>query len=119
MIRADCNIKRVIESSGSSEFMDKKPVEWSLYLIRTHKGSLYTGITTDVSRRFLEHQSGGPKAAKSLKGKGPLLLEFQIDVGGHSSALKLEYKVKKLTKNKKEQLLKSTVLLTEMFPDLF
>jgi putative endonuclease len=99
--------------------MEEKQVIWSLYLIRTNNGSLYTGITTDVSRRFLEHQSGGLKAAKSLKGKGPLLLEFQIEVGDHSSALKLEYKVKKLHKNKKEQLLKSSELLTDLFPDLF
>jgi putative endonuclease len=99
--------------------MERKQVTWSLYLIRTNKESLYTGITTDVLRRFSEHQSGGIKAAKSLKGKGPLSLEFQIEVGDHSSALKLEYKVKKLSKSKKEQLLKSPDLLTDLFPDLF
>lgn len=99
--------------------MDRNQAIWSLYLVRTNKKSLYTGITTDVSRRFSEHQGGGVKAAKSLKGKGPLLLEFQIEVGDRSSALKLEYKVKRLSKNKKEQLLKTPSLLIEMFPDLF
>tara|TARA_B100000446_G_C10551762_1_gene340709 strand:- start:2957 stop:3271 length:315 start_codon:yes stop_codon:yes gene_type:complete len=99
--------------------MNRKRVTWSLYLIRTNKESLYTGITTNVLRRFAEHQGGGVKAAKSLKGKGPLSLEFQIEVGDRSSALKLEYKVKRLSKNKKEQLLKTPNLLTEMFPDLF
>lgn len=98
--------------------MTKQIVTWSLYLIRTRKGSLYTGITTDVVRRFSEHQAGGIKAAKSLKGKGPLLLEFQIDVGGHSAALKLECKVKRLVKSKKEQLLKEPELLVRMFPEL-
>jgi putative endonuclease len=96
----------------------KQDATWSLYLIRTNKGSLYTGITTDVVRRFTEHQAGGIKAAKFLKGKGPLLLEFQIDVGDQSAALKLEYKVKRLVKSKKEQLLKEPNLLTVMFPDL-
>lgn len=98
--------------------MTKKIITWSLYLIRTRKGSLYTGITTDVARRFTEHQGGGIKAAKSLKGKGPLLLEFNIEVGDHSAALKLEYKVKRLVKSKKEQLLKEPKLLTVLFPEL-
>jgi putative endonuclease len=99
--------------------MEKKQIVWSLYLIRMNSASLYTGISTDVLRRFSEHQSGGAKAAKSLKGKGPLTLEFQIEVGDRSSALKLEYKVKRLSKNKKEQLLKTPNLLTDLFPDLF
>ncbi|MBN4078167.1 GIY-YIG nuclease family protein, partial [Nitrospina gracilis] len=42
---------------------------WHLYLIRTKLGHLYTGITQDVQRRFKEHEEGGVKAAKSLKGK--------------------------------------------------
>lgn len=91
---------------------------WSLYLVRTYKGSLYTGITTDVMRRFSEHQSGGNKAAKALKGKGPLSLELHIEVGDHSAALQLEYKVKRLAKRKKEQLLKTPSLLVTLFPDL-
>ena len=98
--------------------MTKENVVWSLYLVRTYKGSLYTGITTDVIRRFSEHQSGGIKAAKSLKGKGPLSLEFHVEVGGHSAALKLEYKVKRLAKSKKEQLMQNPSLLTTLFPEL-
>jgi putative endonuclease len=98
--------------------MLKKPAIWSLYLVRTNSGALYTGITTDVARRFSEHQAGGIKAAKSLKGKGPLVLELQVEVGDHSRALKLEYKVKKLSKNKKEELLNTPELLAERFPNL-
>lgn len=81
-----------------------KPL-WFLYLIRTRSGMLYTGITTDVERRFLEHQTGGNKGARFLKGKGPLALEFSIEVGDHSTALKSEYKMKKLSKLKKEQII--------------
>lgn len=98
--------------------MADKSITWSLYLIRTDKGALYTGITTEVSRRFAEHQAGGAKAAKSLKGKGPLILEFQIAVGSHSSALKLEYQVKRLAKAKKEQIVKDRQLLPILFPEL-
>lgn len=97
--------------------MTKQVSSWSLYLIRMNKGSLYTGITTDVVRRFSEHQGGGIKAAKFLKGKGPLLLEFQIEVGDQSTALKLEYKVKRLLKSKKEQLIKSPDTFAEIFSE--
>ena len=31
---------------------------WYVYIIRATDQSLYTGITTDVERRFAEHQSG-------------------------------------------------------------
>ena len=92
---------------------------WFIYLIRTHKGSLYTGITTDVERRFTEHEAGGIKGAKSLKGKGPLTLTFYTKVGDRSSALKLEYKVKRLAKSKKEQVILGSILLHDLFPELF
>ena len=81
-----------------------KPL-WFLYMIRTHSGMLYTGITTDVKRRFLEHQAGGNKSARFLKGKGPLILVFSVEVGDQSTALKCEYKMKKLSRSKKEQII--------------
>ena len=35
-------------------------VMWYLYIIRCGDDTLYTGITTDVARRFGEHECGGP-----------------------------------------------------------
>lgn len=85
---------------------------WSVYLIRTAAGSLYTGITCDVERRFAEHQSGGPKAAKALRGRGPLSLVFQQPVADKSEALKLEMQIKKWPKQKKEALIAGSVGLS-------
>ncbi|WP_346836942.1 GIY-YIG nuclease family protein [Microbulbifer sp. SAOS-129_SWC] len=79
--------------------------EWFVYLIRTNRGTLYTGITRDVERRFEEHSSGGPKAAKALRGRGPLTLEFHCAVADKSAALKLEMEIKKWPKKKKEALI--------------
>jgi putative endonuclease len=87
---------------------DSKSLLWHLYMIRTNKGHLYTGITQDVPRRFKEHQEGGKKAAKYLRGKGPLKLVFQQEIGSRSSALKAESALKKLPKLKKEDLAKNT-----------
>lgn len=75
---------------------------WYLYLIRTLDNRLYTGITTDVVRRFSEHQTG--KGAKALRGKGELSLAFSREVGDRSLALRLEYRIKQLTKAQKEKL---------------
>lgn len=78
---------------------------WHLYLIRNKLNQLYCGITTDVARRFLEHSSSSKKGAKALKGKAPLTLEFQIEIGTKSDASRLEAKVKKLKKIQKEELI--------------
>tara|TARA_B110000858_G_scaffold49124_1_gene56648 strand:+ start:20841 stop:21161 length:321 start_codon:yes stop_codon:yes gene_type:complete len=91
-------------------------VEWSLYLIRTAAGSLYTGVTTDVCRRFEEHENKDQKnkGAKALRGKGPLKLVFEIEVGNRSDALKLEYRVKQLSRADKERLLVLGIKLEEL-----
>ncbi|MBN1128458.1 MAG: GIY-YIG nuclease family protein, partial [Chitinispirillaceae bacterium] len=47
---------------------------WYLYIIRCRDRSLYTGIATDVGRRFGDHAGGSARCAKYLRGKGPLML---------------------------------------------
>lgn len=80
---------------------------WYLYLVRCANGHLYTGVTTDVARRFSEHQSGGIKSAKYLRGKGPLTLMYQEQVGCHGDALRREIAVKKLSRAQKLVLIES------------
>jgi putative endonuclease len=77
---------------------------WNLYIIRCKDGSLYAGISIDVKRRFEEQQSGSNKCAKYLRGRGPLKIVWKKKVGDKSSALRMERKVKKLSKIKKEML---------------
>ncbi|VXD06257.1 MULTISPECIES: GIY-YIG nuclease family protein [Serratia] len=77
-------------------------VIWHLYILRMPGGMLYTGITTDVARRIAQHQAG--KGAKALRGKGELELVFHCQAGDRSTALKLEYRVKQLSKKQKENL---------------
>jgi len=95
---------------------NEEAAQWSLYLIRTAQASLYTGVTTDVQRRFAEHENRDKKnkGAKALRGKGPLKLVFKIAVGNRSDALKLEYKVKKLSRTDKQRLISRTSKLEEL-----
>ena len=81
--------------------------DWYLYLIRCHNGSLYTGITTNVARRFAEHQGKKDAGAKYLRGREPLVLVFQKKLGSRSQALGVESKVKKLSKARKEELIRT------------
>ncbi len=76
---------------------------WSVYLLRCGDGSLYTGIATDVSRRVAEHREG-EKGAKYLRGRGPLDLIYQQEIGDRSLAAKIEHRVKRFPKAYKEDL---------------
>jgi putative endonuclease len=89
-------------------------LDWHLYLVRSHDGSLYTGITTDVARRFAEHQGNGDTGAKYLRGRRPLVLVFQKKLGGRSLALGVESKVKKLSKARKEELIRDNTHIDEI-----
>lgn len=76
---------------------------WYLYILRCRDGSLYTGITTDIPRRFAAHQEG--KGAKYTRGRGPLELVYQEVCGTHSAALRRELEIKSLPRQKKLALL--------------
>lgn len=85
-----------------------------MYLVRCRDGSLYTGITTDVARRFAEHRENKGAGAKYLRGRGPLTLVFQKKMGSRSLALAVESKVKRLAKPRKEELIRSGALIEEI-----
>ena len=76
---------------------------WYLYILRCKDGTLYTGITTDVDKRFAAHTAG--KGAKYTRGRGPLVLLYRETCGDHSAALKREAEMKKLTRQEKEAFL--------------
>ena len=77
---------------------------FSVYLVRCRDGSLYTGIATDVSRRIAEHKDG-TKGAKYLRGKGPLTLIYQQEIGDRSLASKIESRIKRLSSAEKSDVI--------------
>ena len=76
---------------------------WEVYIIRTQDGKLYTGISTDVERRFAEHQSG-KKGARFFHLSPPDKIVYREKVSGRSEALKRERKIKSMTKKEKNSL---------------
>jgi DNA-binding protein HU-beta len=72
---------------------------WFIYLLECADGSLYTGITIDVTARFITHQSG--KGARYTRSHKPLRLLASAPVGPKSEALKAELAIKRLSKEQK------------------
>lgn len=72
-----------------------------IYIIRTERNTLYTGITTDIKRRLREHLGligGGAKYTRSNK---PVSLEALWSCPDRSSASRLEARIKKLSRSEK------------------
>lgn len=89
--------------------------DWYVYMVRCRYGSLYTGIATDVERRFAEHQDN--RGAKYLRGRGPLALVFKQRIGPKEQALKVEQNIKRLPRHAKKQLLQTGTGLEELIAD--
>ena len=77
---------------------------WSLYIVKCHDESLYTGITTDISRRLKEHNN--KKGAFYTQNKTPVELVYQEALPNQSEARKREAAIKRLTREAKFALIK-------------
>lgn len=76
---------------------------WYVYMLRCEDNSIYTGIAKNYEKRFKEHLDG--VGAKYTKSRKPIKIEKTFQCFTRSEASKLEYKIKKLTKIKKEKLI--------------
>lgn len=77
---------------------------WYVYIIRTDDDQLYTGITTDIQRRWQEHDRGRA-GARYFRGRTPkqlCLLETHPD---RSSATRREIAIKRLSRTEKLKLI--------------
>jgi len=79
-------------------------LSYFVYIVKCSDKSLYTGITTDISRRILEHNSSD-KGAKYTSLRRPVELVYSEASENRSSASKREYEIKKMTKLKKLELI--------------
>ena len=86
--------------------MGEEKGAWYLYILRCGDNTLYTGITTDVEKRFAAHCVG--RGAKYTRGRGPLVLVYRELCGTHSDALKREMEVKSMRRDQKEMLIRQT-----------
>ena len=75
------------------------------YILRCADNSLYTGITTNPERRFLQHCGKKSGGAKYTASHPPIRMEAVWHAPNHPAAARLEYQIKTLTKQQKEQMI--------------
>ncbi len=79
---------------------------WFVYMLRCSDNSLYTGVTTDVERRIIEHNAK-KSVTKYTRVRQPVEVAYQEKAESRSEACKREAQLKKLTKKEKEILVGS------------
>lgn len=79
------------------------------YILRCGDDSLYCGQTNNLKRRIKEHNFDKNKSAKYLRGRTPVKLVYFEKYKTLQEAMRREFQVKKLTKLKKEVLIKSAL----------
>lgn len=73
---------------------------WYVYMLRCRSGKLYTGVTTDLERRWREH-NGSKVGAKYTRADPPEALVYSETHADRSSACKREAAIKKLPRRAK------------------
>jgi len=76
-------------------------MSWHVYILRCADNSLYTGITTDLSRRIKEHNGDNKKGARYTRARRPVSLVYQEDCDNRSQASHREYELKQLSRQQK------------------
>ena len=88
---------------------------WYVYLVRCSDSSLYCGITKNLEKRVRDHNDN--KGAKYTRSRRPVKLVWSVDVADRSEASKVEYKIKRLSKLKKEKLVSKVHNIFDLFPN--
>ncbi len=78
---------------------------YTVYILRTSKNTLYTGITNNLKKRLKVHASKTKKSSKYVRSFESFTLVYTEKLNNKSEALKRELEIKKLTKIKKEALI--------------
>lgn len=73
---------------------------WYLYVVRCIDDTLYTGVTTNITRRINEHNTN-QRGAKYTRTRRPVELVFCLGFKNRSLAQKAEHRFKKLTREQK------------------
>ncbi|MDP3917785.1 MAG: GIY-YIG nuclease family protein [Candidatus Woesebacteria bacterium] len=82
---------------------------YTVYILRTSKNTLYTGISNNLEKRLKEHREKGKRSAKYMKVFDSFKLVHTKNYQTRSEALKREAKIKKLTKGQKEVIISISI----------
>jgi putative endonuclease len=85
-----------------------------VYMLRCRDGSLYTGWTTDLTRRLARHSAG--KASRYTASRLPVELAFVLPREDRRAAMREELRIKRLSRRQKLALVAESPLRTGSFP---
>ena len=103
LIGLDLNLSPRKPGSVELDFI----VNWQVYMIVCTDESLYTGISTDAARRFVQHAAG--TGAKYFRGHTPIRLVYLEEEHDRGTASRREAEIKKLRPVEKRRLLTSAL----------
>ncbi|TKB08997.1 GIY-YIG nuclease family protein [Desulforhopalus sp. IMCC35007] len=83
------------------------PQNWFVYIVCCSDNSLYTGVTTDVTRRLHEHNNTA-RGAKYTRCRRPVTLVYFEQQESRHSACKREYAIKHMRPELKKQLIQAS-----------
>lgn len=72
---------------------------WHVYVLRCANGSLYTGMTNDVTRRLAAHNAG--RGARYTRSFGPVTLVWSERLPTRGAALRREAQIKAMSRRQK------------------
>ncbi len=75
-----------------------------LYILKCADKTLYTGITVDLERRLVEHNSS-KLGARYTKPRRPVKIIYSRRFRNRSNAMKEEARIKKLSREEKLQMI--------------
>lgn len=82
---------------------------WFVYIAKCKNNSLYTGITTNIKRRELEHNTNNKSGAKSLRSKRPIKIIYKEMFHNQTEAAKRERAIKNWKREYKLKLIEKKI----------
>ncbi|MEK7630783.1 MAG: GIY-YIG nuclease family protein [Patescibacteria group bacterium] len=77
---------------------------WLIYILLCKDGSLYTGITNDLAKRFAAHKAG--KGGSYTRSHLPKKIVYRERASSRGKALQREAAIKRMARAKKLQLIR-------------
>jgi putative endonuclease len=92
-----------------------KEINYWVYILHCENGTLYTGYTTDLIRRYREHVTGSGKCKYTRSFKPLSVAQWWAILGSKSEAMRIEKFIKTLSKKQKQELILQPELLENRY----
>lgn len=89
-----------------------------VYMVYCEGDTLYTGVAQDICRRMRQHNGRGTACARYTRTHPVQALAALWETEDKGTALRLEYRIKQLTRTEKERLIREDAAFSQLLPQL-